>query len=303
MLEVLQPGLYTTVQDLGRPGHRSYGIPHSGALDPYLARIANRLAGNDEGQALLEFALIGPTLKALSETWLAVTGGSIQYLVNGRQTPEYSAFPLHAGDILQFVAMKGWFGYLAISGGLMCEHIMGSASSYEGGRIGSRLQRGWSLRCGKPAQRMYAVRKERLDVIPVASLPILPALHTSLFSAPERHRLVRKEFHIAVQSNRMGIHLEGVPILPPHVQRSAPALSGAIQVPRSGQLIILGPEGPTTGGYPQIAILCRSAWTTLASTRPGEPLRFHWTDAETARKADLRRHEILQREDTWQSVT
>jgi len=302
MIEVLQPGLLTTIQDLGRRGYENYGVPPSGALDPFLASVANKLVGNDLNSPLLEFALVGPTLMFRKDCWVGVAGFDVRYLLNGKPADEFTAFPVPAGSVLQFSGMQGWFGYLAVSGGILCERILGSASTYISGRIGNRLRKGALLEVGETTEKYFSVRRDFLGFRATNILSILPALHTSGFSMQSRHKLAENDYTITLQSNRMGIRLEGAPIKQPKVRRSAPALPGTIQVPRSGDPLILGPEGPTTGGYPQIAVLPRTSWTKLAQTRPREKIRFEWTSVESARQIWSHRNSIFSRDEAWQRI-
>src|SRR5262249_39316370 len=130
MIEVLQPGVLTTIQDSGRNGYQAYGIPRSGALDPFLAAIANRLAGNPSHAPLLEFALIGPNLRFQQDCRVAVAGFGCEYQLDGKPFPDFTTVPVRAGSTLTFSRMEGWFGYLAFSGGILAPQVLGSASTY-----------------------------------------------------------------------------------------------------------------------------------------------------------------------------
>src|SRR5262245_56547377 len=114
MIEVLQPGLLTTIQDSGRKGYELYGVPRSGFFDPFLAGIANRLVGNSIDAPLLEFAMIGPTLAFHQACVIAITGLDVLY----KDVPLFRAFTVSKGSVLQFAGMKGWFGYIALAGGI-----------------------------------------------------------------------------------------------------------------------------------------------------------------------------------------
>src|SRR5262245_48674932 len=117
MIEVLQPGI-TSIQDFGRPGWESSGMPRSGVFDPFLARVANQLTGNSHDAPLLEFALVGPSLRFHKPYKIAFAGFSLQYALNGNAASEFCTFKVEPGQELRFNGMNGWFGYLAISGGI-----------------------------------------------------------------------------------------------------------------------------------------------------------------------------------------
>jgi antagonist of KipI len=300
MIEVLQPGLVTTIQDKGRKGYEAYGIPPSGVFDPFLAAIANRLVENGPDSAVLEFALLGPSLKFHHDAAVAITGSGCRFLLNGEPVSEFRGFRISAGAILQFKSMVGWFGYLAVGGGIEGKRILGSMSAYVTGHIGKRLRAGDLLDAGKHDGGLFAI--DRASVPLAQKIPLVSGLHTHLFSQADKNKIAEMEYRITAQSNRMGLRLAGVPLDPPVIRRSCPVVSGAVQVPQSGQPIILGPDGPTTGGYAQIGVIARAGWTTLAATPPGRTIEFQWTDREDALRIWRERNVYLQTERSWEKV-
>ncbi|HSP06871.1 MAG TPA: hypothetical protein VLR94_06810, partial [Acidobacteriota bacterium] len=124
MIEILVPGAYTTIQDLGRPGHEIHGMPGSGAFDPFLASVANRIAGNAPEAPLLEFALTGPSLRFHHDAVVALASFHARYLLNGSAAPEFQPFHAPAGSSLEFQTMQGWFGYLSFAGGISAEMVL-----------------------------------------------------------------------------------------------------------------------------------------------------------------------------------
>jgi antagonist of KipI len=301
MIEVVQPGI-TTIQDTGRRGLEQFGMPRSGAFDPFLARIANELAGNEQNVALLEFALVGPTLKFHKSCSVAIAALSCRYSIDGKTVPEFSSITIPSGSILRFEGMESWFGYLAFSGGLECAQTLGSASVYVPGGIGKRLAARDQLNFRSGTERRYSTSAQSLGLESGNTLQILEATHTKLFDAHAKKLVSEFEYRIHPQSDRMGVRLDGHPLQVPEVQRSTPTLPGVIQIARSGQPIILGPEGPVTGGYPQIGILSEASWTTLAAIKPGKCVRFDWIDLKTARKIRDERSKILSDKRLWQSI-
>lgn len=302
MIEVFSAGAFTTIQDLGRKGHEIHGMPPSGVFDPFLACIANRLVGNPDESALLEFALTGPSLRFHSDARLALVAWEARYFLSGHPIPEFQALEASAGSTLEFKGMQGWYGYLAFAGGLVAKKVLGSASTYALGRIGARLGKGERLQCGAPTRTALALRRESVGFRSVPVLRILHSLHSDLFSERDLNSLSSNEYRILQNSDRMGIALEGTPLPAPRIKRSAPAFPGSIQVLPSGQLLLLGPEGPTTGGYPQIGILAGVSWTTLAQARPGTMVRFEWTTRENAIQMMAYRNSLFQTEAAWQKL-
>jgi biotin-dependent carboxylase-like uncharacterized protein len=240
MIEVLHPGI-TTIQDTGRRGFEQFGMPRSGALDPFLAHVANQLAGNEQDAALLEFALVGPTLKFHKSCSIAIAALSCRYSIDGNPAPEFNSFVILSGSTLRFEGMESWFGYLAVSGGLESEKTLGSASAYVPGGIGKRLVARDQLNFRSGTERRYSTSAESLRLIPGNTLQILEATHTNLFDVHTKKLISEVEYRIHPQSDRMGVRLDGPPLQVPEVRRSTPTLPGVIQIARSGQPIILGP--------------------------------------------------------------
>ncbi len=131
VLEVVMPGLLTTVQDRGRHGYQAFGMPVAGAVDEYALRIANILVGNPEGAAALEMTLLGPQLKVLAPTKLALTGADLGAEINGQEFPRWQTVAVATGDEITFkAATSGCRGYLAVAGGIDVPKVMGSRSTY-----------------------------------------------------------------------------------------------------------------------------------------------------------------------------
>ena len=302
MIEVLHPGLLTTVQDRGRSGFEVYGLPPSGAFDPFLSAIANKLAGNSPQAALFEFAMVGPNLRFQNSCAIAICGFGVEYDLNGERAETFRYQSIPAGSDLKFITMKGSYGYIAAAGGILTQKVLGSAATYVSGNIGRRLMKGDVLQFGEPTGLKFALRENYRSLPKDSVVHLLPAQHTSLFHAREQQRISENSYKISVQSNRMGIRLEGVSIVAPVLRRSVPALPGVLQVPRSGLPILLGPEGPTTGGYPQLAMISRVSWTVLAGARPGELIRFQWIDPEDARQMWKYRSRLFDAPEVWEPL-
>lgn len=303
MIEVLQPGIYSTIQDSGRKGFEVYGVPPSGTFDPYLAGIANKLAGNPREAPILEFAVAGPVLKFTEHCVAAVTGAGCEYLLDGTPVKNNAGFFVEPGNTLTFKRMHGWFGYLAVSGGFEGDRILNSISNYPSAGIGSRLRKGQQLTRKQITTLPRKIDTSLLVLNAEETLNVLPAIHTSQFDKRSQKSFARQSFQITSRSNRMGVRLGGPAISGPEISRSVPSLPGAVQVTPAGESIILGPEGPTTGGYAQIAILTRTSWTTLASRRPGESIRFQWTNLGEARQKWENRNRIFETVEVWEPIS
>jgi allophanate hydrolase len=294
-LKVLAPGLQTTVQDLGRIGHQNIGVPVSGALDGFALRLANALVGNAQEVAALEILVSGPTFEIAADTARVALTGTGASLRMGGEGPRVIAagqsVMLHRGEVVQIVlGRQSACCYLAIEGGVAVPRVLGSASTYVraalGGLNGRALQRD--------------------DVIPLAvgcaserSELRVPALPSGLPDQPIRvvlgpqHKFFRKEaltalldaeFRVSNDADRMGMRLEG-PLL--RHRRGWDIVSdaiatGSIQVPGSGQPIVLLADHQTTGGYPKIATVISADLPRLGRCRPSDPLRFVSVELEAA---------------------
>ena len=272
---VHRAGLLTTVQDLGRNGHRASGIPLSGAMDPFALRLANLLVGNPEDAAALEFTLLGPELEFSAATTVAVGGGDFGGL------PLWQPLQIAAGARIKFgAARKGCRGYLAVAGGLKIEPVLGSRSTYLGASLGGF--HGRPLRDRDVLAAAGAVRRIasnwRIDERMLPAYGPSPEVRTVRGAqAPEFGEVFwQSTFTVTAKSDRMGVRLAG-----PGLHRSTAAelisrtaVPGTVQVPPDGQPIVLMADAQTIGGYPQVAHVARVDLPLVAQLRPGDTLRF-----------------------------
>jgi allophanate hydrolase len=294
-LKVLAPGLHTTVQDLGRVGYQNIGVPVSGALDGFALRLANALVGNPQGMAALEILVSGPTIEVAADCARLALVGTGASLGIGRENPRVMAagqsMTVQRGDIVQ-IALGRQYGccYLAVEGGIAVPKILGSASTYVraalGGLNGRALQRDdvVPLAVGCAAER----NELRAPALPSGS----PDQPIRVVLGPQ-HKYFRKEslaalhdaeLRVSKDADRMGMRLEG-PLL--RHRRGWDIVSdaiatGSIQVPGSGQPIVLLADHQTTGGYPKIATVISADLPALGRRRPGDPLRFVSVELEAA---------------------
>ena len=294
---VAKPGAYSTIQDLGRYGYQDLGVPVSGALDQFAARAANLLLGNAESAAVLECAVLGPTLTVLQDADLAVTGAEMEIRLNDTSLPVWSRFPVRAGDTLQFRQVtKGCRTYCAVPGGFAVPVIMNSRSTCVsggfGGLQGRPLQKGDVLRAfEEPVPGLTAITLSP-DLIPEygsrTQLRVVPGPQDSLFGNAGLETLFQSAFTVSSKANRMGYRLEGPEIVrDPEAEQSIisePSLPGNIQVPADGQPIILLVE-QTVGGYTKIATVISSDLPRVAQALPGHSIRFQPVSVEQAHHA------------------
>ena len=317
---VLKPGMMSTLQDRGRQGFQHLGVPVSGAMDGFSHRIANILAGNDADEATLEITLRGPRLRFEQDSLLALCGANLSATLDGNPAPEGKAVRVRAGTVMDFgAAVAGCRAYLAISGGFDVPVVMGSRSTYAtarlGGLEGRALRAADVLPVGGPEPDLYPaltqqlLRSQRCFSAPrwainqhiekLTRVPqivrILSGRHWDAFPASARDALTGAEFRVANDSNRMGYRLEGGPALSGGPQQilSEALTFGTIQIPPSGQPIVLMADRQTIGGYPKIAEVASVDLQLLAQLRPADRLRFELVSLAQAQALWLKREQQI----------
>jgi antagonist of KipI len=293
VLRIEEPGMFTTIQDLGRPGRRAAGVPPGGAMDRYALAAANRLVGNPEGAAALECSLSGPSLMALRSCLVAVTGADFGLVLNGVPAPDWTSIFLTSGDRLGFTGRRrGARVYIAVAGGLFADRWLGSASTYllvgQGGVHGRTLHAREELALAGPEPRP-AVAGRCLPVggrPPYAMAPALVAVagpHARMLSPAARRAFFRERWTVSRDADRMGYRLEGEALQVKSEELVSFGLAmGCVQVPPAGQPILLMADHQTAGGYPVVAGVARSALPLAAQLLPGEHLRFEEVTVEAA---------------------
>ena len=293
VIQVQEPGLFTTVQDLGREGFGPLGVSASGVADAISLRLGNRLVGNAEGAAGLEMTLLGGTFLFPEGAAVALTGSDFGATVDGAQVGVWTSMEVKPGQTLRLgPARSGARCYLCVRGGIEVKLFLGSASTHIlsglGGHEGRSLRKGDMLKIG-PANG--AVPERRLSahalkhVLPRNVLRVTSGPQSDWFPEAAQRMFYESRYRVAEESNRMGIRLEGgaVPEGGGGKMISEGVSLGAIQVPDGGQPIILFVEQQTTGGYPKIANVISADFHGLGQLRPRDEIRFERVDRETAR--------------------
>ena len=310
MIEVLKPGLQTTVQDAGRPGFQAYGMPVAGAQDSYSFRIANLLVGNDigspflmngnRGDAALEILWSGPVLRFDQDAVIALTGALFQPRLNGRPIPQWQSVRVRVGDILDVgVASAGIRGYLAVSGGFDVPVYMGSRSTViraqAGGLDGRPLRQGDRLETSTfdAGQRFDIVgMRWATDLIPQWSrhrnLRVVLGPQEDLFTDDSISLFLSTTWTLSTKADRSGFRFAGSRLQfkprATYLERDAGADPsnivddviplGGIQVPSGIELIVAGVEGLTTGGYAKIATVITADLGLVGQMRPDQTATF-----------------------------
>ena len=287
MIVIDKPGMLATVQDLGRHGHRERGICPGGALDTLALTVANRLVGNVDGAAGLELTMGGCEIRFTVATRIALTGDDFGARLDGApmwpcwSTPVAAGQTLHLGGANKLSAKAGLRSWLAVAGGIDVPPVLGSRSTDLkagfGGHHGRALKKGDRLPLGTGGLDAAQLARRPFGLRPPAwntdcddeaiALRVMPGPEYAQFTASAREQLWREPWQITPQSNRMGSRLAG-----PELQRlkrsgdmlSAGVVPGTIQVPPSGQPIILMGDAQTPGGYPRIGVVIRADLWKLA---------------------------------------
>ena len=303
VIEVQEPGLFTTVQDLGREGFGPLGVSASGAADAISLRLGNRLVGNAEGSAGLEMTLLGGTFFFPEGALLALAGSDFGATLDGKPVELWSSFEAQAGQALRLGPTRsGARCYLCMAGGIDLKSFLGSASTHIlsglGGYQGRALRKGDTVKIGVASG---ATRKRRLSaraskqLQPRKVLRVTPGPQSNWFPASLQGLFYQSSYRVAEESNRMGIRLEGavIPAASGGEMISEGVALGAIQVPDGGQPIILFVEQQTTGGYPKIANIISADFHSLGQLRPRDEVRFERVDWETARSLLIEQEEQM----------
>ena len=300
-LHVLNPGLWTTVQDLGRPGFQHLGVPVGGALDPVSLRAANLLVGNPPDLGTLEVAYLGPTLAVeAGDVRLAIVGAkaTIEILpnagvANGRRIEALGSIKLRRDEVLRIGGLSGGSVlYVAVEGGFEIAPVLGGVSTCIRGGFGG--WKGRTLAAGDriPLRQMRAsvreeVRLNGFDFTPPGRFRAIPGPQCDCFSERDLARFFESEYTISSGSDRMGMRLSGPALLHRHGVDivSDGVAPGSVQVTGSGQPIVLPADRQTTGGYPKIATVISADLPALGRLAVGTKIAFEPVSVEAAETA------------------
>ena len=319
MIRVLKPGLLTTVQDLGRTGYQRFGVVVGGALDPFAARVANLIVGNEDNAAVLELAQTGPELHFEHEALIAWNGGDFSATLGGQPLPRDRAVRVAAGETVDFgVARSGLRAWLAIAGGIDVPLVMGSRTTYRraglGGHQGRPLVAGDELKTFAPGERarallaalaagqkratMWTVRPETLGKpAPAGVVRAMRGPEWDWFSDDAQRDFFAAEWRTTKDADRMGVRLQGpgLALVKPREMISAAVNTGVVQVPPAGNPIVLLPSRQSVGGYPRLAAVAGVDLGRFTQLRPGEKVRFQKVALAEAQELWLARERDLNR--------
>ena len=295
-IKVLNPGVLTTVQDLGRIGYQQFGVSVSGVMDPRAASIANIMVDNDENEAVLECTMLGPQLQFDETNIIAITGGNLSPTIDGQPVESYRALKVEAGQTLRFGAPKaGCRAYIAFAGGLDIPVVMGSRSTNMkakiGGMKGRKLEKEdvIGFRDPKATIKNLDTRRMAPEFVPRKEYTVRVILgpQDDMFTDAGIKTFLSEVYSVTQEFDRMGCRLDG-PII--EHKNGGDIISdgiafGAIQVPSAGKPIIMLADRQTTGGYTKIANVISADFRILAQLKAGDKIRFEKISIAAAEEA------------------
>lgn len=292
MIEIITPGLLTTVQDFGRVGVMKNGFTQNGAMDRYSMTVANRLCGNCDSAPVLEMTVLGVTARFTQDTVICVSGADFGAKINDKPIKRNKAYKINNGDILSMGAAKsGMRAYLAVAGGIVGEYVFGSASTNLkfafGGHFGKKLQSGDVLSIGTGAFPLGEIDKWEIpesEYSKDAQLRVVLGPQNEMFTDEDIRIFLSQEYEVNAQSDRMGIRLSGEPLKSKNGMDiiSDGIVFGSVQVPNSGEPIILMADHQTTGGYAKIATVISVDLPRASQLSAGNTVRFKSVTVEEA---------------------
>jgi biotin-dependent carboxylase-like uncharacterized protein len=303
VLEVIEAGPLSTIQDRGRFGYQRFGISASGAMDMLAFRVANALVSNDDNTAAIEMTLAGMVLKVRSgRCHMAYVGAPAPISLDGAAIGLFTSFIAEEGSTVAIGTMRnGLRGYLAVEGGILSEPVLESRSTHTrsniGGLDGNPLRVGQCIPVGMPADPVLC-RDLDPKMLPshLGAVRVLLGPQNDLFTQAGISTFLGSEYRLSAKVDRMGCQLEGDKI--EHTSDfnivSDGIVNGSIQVPGTGQPIVLLADRQTTGGYAKIATIIGPDLRKVAQARPGQALRFEAVSAEAAERIARQEEQNLQ---------
>ncbi|OCA82119.1 biotin-dependent carboxyltransferase family protein [Pseudobacillus wudalianchiensis] len=315
-VKVLNQGLLTSVQDLGRYGSQKYGVIVSGAMDKYSLRVANLLVGNPEKEGVLEITLLGTSLQFEKDALIAITGGDLLATINNEKASTWRPILVRKGSVLQFQSpLKGCRAYIAFAGGIAVPEVMGSKSTYLraeiGGFKGRALQKEDVLEFGEMNEFStslfhklekssedftWAVNYDALiNLQQTQTIRVIRGTEFDRFDDESKKNLFNEPYTLTTQADRMGYRMEGRPLslAKEFEMLSEGVTQGTIQVPPNGQPIILMADRQTTGGYPKIGQIISADLPSMAQLQPTAKIYFKEVSLEEAEMELLKKEQII----------
>lgn len=278
-VEVISPGLYSTLQDKGRFGFRRFGVPVSGAMDQQSATLANLILNNSPDAAVLEITISGPRLLFQSDTIICLTGADLSPLLNDVSFPTNQPGKVTENSILSFgKPVQGCRAYLSVKNGFQTPVVLGSRSYYAAVTSQGVIKKGDRLpidpySSGLPLQSAV---KNNDNLFESDTISCSEGPEFGLLNEQSKELILNSRFTVSRENNRMGYRLIGEPLEYPsgYNMLTSAVMPGTVQLTPSGQLIVLMRDCQTTGGYPRVLQLSQTGINQLAQKLAGDTIAF-----------------------------
>lgn len=274
--EVITSGIYSTIQDNGRYGFRDIGVPVSGFMDCQSANLANAMLNNPPDSAVIESAIVGPSIKFHQHTYVVISGAQCEAMQNEKKVVANTVLEINKGDVLKIGRIfSGKWLYLAVAGGFQTERILGSRSFYKDISAYEKLQKGQILELtGDFPTIENRTHIKSADTKKIQSLEVYKGPEFDFLSKNVRHLLFSESFRLSAACNRMAYKMEKQTLIAAKEITTSSVQPGTVQLTPDGELIVLMRDCQTTGGYSRVLQLSDSALCRLAQKTTSETIRF-----------------------------
>ena len=275
MIEILKPGLFSTIQDKGRVGLQSYGIPHSGSMDSFSSDLGNKILGNNVENAVMEITMIGPVLEFKTSSIICITGADLSPFINNVNVLMNTSLVVRKNDVLSFGRLiDGLRSYIAISGGFKTEKAYNSRSMCKNVTKAVRLNKNDILKFDKSV----TLSDSELLVKNIKSfgnvLSVYKGPEFFMLNSYQQNYIMSHEFSISNSYNRMAVQLKDLIVNELVSIITSPVIPGTVQLTPNGTLIILMRDCQTTGGYPRILQLEEKSINSVSQLKKKSKLNF-----------------------------
>jgi len=306
-INVINPGLQTTIQDLGRQLSGHLGVSSCGAADSYSFKIANLTVGNTSNEAALEMTLVGGVYQFEENVDICLSGSNFLAKINNKILPFNKKIHIEKRGILEIAETKdGARCYLAVRGGIDIKHFLDSASTHlttkTGGLNGRSLKKGDVLKIGKSKINLNKISLDLKYSTKRSILRITEGLQKNWFNDLNWNTLLKNSFKVSKQYSRMGIKLEGPSIRPVNKKQMVTEgiVLGAIQIPGNGKPIISFVDHQTTGGYPVIANVISADICKVGQLKEGDSFQFNLIDMKTAETMRIKQASFFKQSNNYE---
>ncbi len=276
MIKVIETGLYTSIQDLGRPDWHSLGIPYSGAMDAQSAQTANALLQNTPSAAVMEITMTGPILRFTKACWVAFSGAQMPIYLGQQELAQHQPHWIKETQEIRFGKLtQGLRLYMAIKGGFKTASVLGSRAMCKNVTPHFMVQKGMELdyETGTKDQGVY-LKAQSTTPLQAKEIKVYKGPEYMNLSKEQQENLENQEFQVSNLNNRMAYQLS--PNIAPHEisQLTTPVLPGTVQLTPQGTLMVLMRDGQTTGGYPRVLQLSVKSINAMTQLKTGDSFHF-----------------------------